>query len=117
MYQLKDQEVADLRSQIVTSNFTHGRRRNRPYAFTEQGVAMLSSVLHSTRAIAINIEIMRTFARLREFVSTSKELGGKLDELERRLVTRDRAIADIFEAMRRLMAPPPAKVARRIGIV
>ena len=102
MFQLNNQEFADLRSQIVTSN--RGGRRYLPYAFTEQGVAMLSSVLHSPRAIAINIEIMRAFVRLRAMASTNKELAGKLNELERKLSSHDQAIAGILDAIRRLMA-------------
>src|SRR6202040_3389415 len=71
MFQLTDQELRDLRSQFVTSSW--GGRRYNPYAFTEQGVAMLSSVLNSPRAIAVNIEIMRAFVRLRELIATNTE--------------------------------------------
>ncbi len=115
MFQLNNQEFADLRSQIVTSN--RGGRRYLPYAFTEQGVAMLSSVLHSPRAIAINIEIMRAFVRLRAMASTNKELAGKLNELERKLSSHDQAIAGILDAIRRLMAPPPQPRKRSIGFI
>lgn len=120
MFQLDAQEWADLRSQFVTSSGGHGGRRSAPYAFTEQGVAMLSSVLNSPRAIAVNIEIMRAFVRLREALATNKELAARLDELEqrvgRRLATHDQAIAGILEAIRQLVAPPPSS-ARPIGFM
>ena len=76
------------------------------YAFTEQGVAMLSSVLHSKRAVQVNIEIMRVFVRLREMMATHKELAFKLVELEERLEGHDEQIQNIFEAIRQLMTPP-----------
>ena len=108
MFQLTDQEFRDLRSQFVTSSW--GGRRYAPYVFTEQGVAMLSSVLNSPRAIAVNIEIMRAFVRLREMIAGNKELARRLDELEarieRKLCTHDQAIAGILEAIRELMRPP-----------
>ena len=88
-----------------------------PFAFTEQGVAMLSSVLNSPQAIRINIEIMRAFVRLREMISTNKELSGKLDELERKVSTHDKAIAGLFTAIRELATPAPPKSSRRIGFV
>ncbi len=79
MFQLTAEEAEGLRSQIVTSKIGRGGRRYLPYAFTEQGVAMLSSVLNSDRAIEVNIAIMRAFVRLREILSTHKELARKLD--------------------------------------
>ena len=119
MFQLTNQELKDLRSQIVTSSW--GGRRYTPYAFTEQGVAMLSSVLNSPRAIAVNIEIMRAFVRLRELIATNKELSRRLDELEarieRKLSTHDQAIAGILHAIRELMAPPEPRKKRTIGFV
>lgn len=116
MLQLTAKEWAGLRSQIVTSKKERGGRRYAPYAFTEQGVAMLSSVLKSTRAIAVNIEIMRTFVRMRELLASNKELAQKLTELERRVSTHDRSIAGILKAIRELMNPPgPPK--RSIGFV
>jgi len=87
------------------------------YAFTEQGVAMLSSVLRSARAIATNIAIMRGFVRLREIVSANAELAKKLDELERRVSGHDEAITRIVQAIRELAAPPDSRPARRIGFV
>ena len=112
MYQLTRQEVTVLRSQFVTSSW--GGRRHLPYAFTEQGVAMLSSVLNSERAIQVNIAIMRTFVKLRQMLSAHKELSKKLEQLEHRIEHHDEEIHSIFEAIRRLMAEPE-KPSRRIG--
>lgn len=117
MLQLTADEWETLRSQIVTSNKGRGGRRYTPYAFTEQGVAMLSSVLNSPRAIAVNIEIMRTFVRLREMLSSNKQLARKLEELERKLHTHDEAISDILNAIRELMKPPEPTSKRRIGFI
>src|SRR5450759_121198 len=122
MFQLDADEREALRSQSVISN-TPGRggRRYAPYAFTEQGVAMLSSVLNSPRAIAVNIEIMRAFVRLREMIASNKELARRLDELEarieRKLCTHDQAIAGILDAIRALMHSPEPIKRRRIGFV
>ncbi|MGQ0522286.1 MAG: ORF6N domain-containing protein [Betaproteobacteria bacterium] len=115
MFELSNHEVADLRSQFVTSSW--GGRRYLPFAFTEQGVAMLSSVLNSPQAIRINIEIMRAFVQLREMIATNKELSGKLDELERKVATHDQAIAGLINAIRELAMPIPTKSKRRIGFV
>ncbi len=115
MFQFTNQEAANLKSQIVTSSW--GGRRKLPHVFTEQGVAMLSSVLRSRAAIAVNIEIMRAFVRLREMVATNKELSRKLDELESRVATHDQAIAGLITAIRELAAPAPPKPKRRIGFV
>lgn len=115
MIQLTRAEVEDLnRSQIVTGSQKHRDPRFPPYAFTEQGVAMLSSVLRSQRAVEVNIEIMRAFVRLRKFLAAHKELTAKLTELEGRVATHDRHIRAIFDAIRQLMTPPPAKV-KQIG--
>jgi hypothetical protein len=114
MFQLDAQEASALRSQFATSKKGRGGRRYLPYVFTEQGVAMLSSVLNSERAIEVNIAIMRVFVRLREMMATHKELAFKLIELEERLEGHDEQIQNIFEAIRQLMAPPePAR--RKIG--
>ncbi len=101
-----------LRSQTVTSNVRHGGRRYPPYAFTEQGVAMLSGVLRGERAVAVNIEIMRTFVRLRQLLATNEELSRKLDALERKY---DRQFKAVFDAIRQLMAPPVTS-RRAIGL-
>ncbi len=85
--------------------------------FTEQGVAMLSSVLKSPRAIAVNIEVMRAFVRLREMLSSNKELAAKLGELEHKLESHDQAIAGILNAIRELMKPPQPAKKQPIGFV
>jgi len=114
MFQLNYQEVASLRSQIVTSKPGRGGRRYLPYVFTEQGVAMLSSVLNSERAIEVNIAIMRAFVKLREMLSSNKELAHKLAQLERKIEKHDDEIKLIFDAIRQLMTPPETKK-RKIG--
>jgi len=86
-----------------------------PYVFTEQGVAMLSTVLNSERAIQVNIAIMRAFVKLRQILSVNKELAHKLSELERKIEKHNEDIQAIFEAIRQLMAPPPVKPERQIG--
>lgn len=105
MFPLAREEVANLKSQYVTSSWG-GARRALPYAFTEQGVAMLSSVLRSGRAIEINVAIMRAFVRLREALSATRELAAKLGELEGRVTGHDAHIQALFEAIRQLMTPP-----------
>ena len=107
MFQLSKEEADFLRSQIVTLEKGRGQHsKYLPYAFTEQGVAMLSSVLHSQRAIQVNIEIMRAFIRLRQMLATHIELARKLDALERRY---DSQFKQVFDAIRQLMAPPAPK--------
>ena len=113
MFQLTDNEYKNLKSQIVISSWG-GVRRATPYAFTEQGVAMLSSILRSKRAVHVNIAIMRTFVKLRKIISTHKELAYKLSQLERKIEKHDTEIQAIFEAIRRLMVTPK-KPKRRIG--
>lgn len=117
MFQLTRDEVEVLKSQNVISKKSGrgGAHRSLPYAFTEQGVAMLSSVLKSERAVAINIEIMRTFVRIRKIAFSNEELARKIDELDQRVSKHDKAIADIIEAIRQLMAPPSPEKARSIG--
>jgi len=105
MFQLSDTEYANLKSQIVISSWGGARRAN-PYAFTEQGVAMLSSVLRSKRAITINILIMRAFVKLREILYTHKELASKLTELEHKVAGHDDDIKALIAAIRQLMRPP-----------
>ena len=111
MFQLDKTEAAALRSQIATSNPGRGGRRYAPYVFTEQGVAMLSSVLRSERAVRVNIEIMRVFVRLRQVMSTQADLVRRLDELEQRY---DGQFKAVFDALRQLVAPPE-RSRRRIG--
>ena len=122
MFQLTADEFADLksqtgnsslRSQTVTLKSGRGQHRKYlPYAFTEQGVAMLSSVLRSERAIHVNIEIMRTFVRLRQMLSSNTELSRKLVALEKKYDARFKAV---FEAIHDLMSPPESKKKRPIG--
>jgi hypothetical protein len=111
MFQLTSEEYSALRLQNETSK-GRGGRRYRPYVFTEHGVAMLSSVLNSERAVQVNIAIMRAFARLRELLATHRDLAQRLDELERKYDARFRAV---FEVIRRLTAPSPGTGKRRIG--
>jgi hypothetical protein len=101
-------------SQIVMSSGKYRGKRYRPYAFTEQGVAMLSSVLNSESAVKLNIAIMRAFVQLRRALEANRELARKFSELERRIDKHDSEIAAILEAIRQLMAPP-AKPRREIG--
>jgi hypothetical protein len=101
MFQLTNQEFKDLKSQFATSS-SWGGRRTPPYAFSEQGVAMLSSVLHSSRAVQVNIEIMRTFVRLRRLLASNAELAERLEQLEEKY---DGQFRVVFEAIRQLMAP------------
>jgi hypothetical protein len=105
MFQLARQEVAILKSQIVTSSWG-GARRATPYAFTEQGVAMLSSVLNSPRAIEVNIAIMRVFVRYRQLIASHSELAAALKELERQVKEHGEKIETVFEVLRRLMQTP-----------
>jgi ORF6N domain len=102
MFQLSPDEFDDLRCQFGTSS-SWGGRRYPPYAFSEQGVAMLSSVLRSPRAVAVNIEIMRAFVRLRGMLASHADLTQRLDELEQKY---DRQFAVVFDAIRQLMTPP-----------
>ena len=113
MFQLTAEEETALRSHFATSKkpaASRGGRRYLPYAFTEQGVAMLSSVLSTERAVAVNIEIMRAFVRMRSVLAANKELARRFAELENRLdkktATQDKAIAAIMSAIRQLMNPP-----------
>ena len=110
MFQLDFQEVSRSRSQFVT--LKRGQNvKYLPYAFTEQGVAMLSSILKSKRAVQVNIEIMRAFVRLRELIASHKDLAKKLEELEQKY---DGQFKVVFDAIRQLMAPPETKP-HRIG--
>jgi hypothetical protein len=110
MFQLTEQEFDHLKSQIVISSWG-GLRRAYPYAFTEQDVAMLSSVLRSKRAIQVNIAVMRAFVQLREMIGSNKALSRRLNELEKKY---DGQFRVVFEAIRELMAEPEPK-SRRIG--
>ena len=116
MFQLTAEEATALRSHFAILKTGRGQHRKfLPYAFTEQGVAMLSSVLNSDRAIEVNMAIMRAFVRLREIMSTHKDLARNLDDLERKLGEHDQNFQVVFEAIRQLMAPPAAPAKPRIG--
>jgi hypothetical protein len=103
MFKLTPEETTALRSQFATSNRGRGGRRYAPLVFTEHGVAMLSSVLHSERAVQVNIEIMRAFVRLRQMLASHADLARRLDALEKRYDVQFRAV---FDAIRELMRPP-----------
>jgi ORF6N domain-containing protein len=116
MFRLTSAETSRMnRSQIVTGSQKHRDPRFPPYAFTEQGVAMLSSVLHSQRAVQVNIEIMRAFVRLRQILAVNAELARRLEELERRVGTHDDQFIHVIRAIRQLMAPPSSAPRGRIG--
>jgi hypothetical protein len=108
MYVLSPEEVENLRCQNVTSSW--GGRRYLPYVFTQEGVAMLSGVLNSERAVQVNIQIMRAFMKLRNILSANKQFAMKLRELEDRLDMHDKDISDIFEAIRQLVGIPDQRM-------
>lgn len=116
MFRLTAEEMEFLRFQFGTSKSGSGGRRYLPYVFTEQGVAMLSSVLNSDRAILVNVAIMRTFVKLREVLSTHKDLAHKLAQLEKKIEKHDEEIGAIFDAIRLLMAEPKPKE-KKIGFI
>jgi hypothetical protein len=113
MFQLTDEEAENLRSQIVTSSW--GGRRYLPYAFTEHGALMLGNVLKSEQAVEMSLMVVRAFVRMRELVAGNKELAQKLNQLERKVGAHDKAIAEIINAIRQLMAPEEPKKKRPIG--
>jgi hypothetical protein len=118
MFQLSKSEAAALRSQVATSNIGRGGRRYAPYVFTEQGVAMLSGVLRSKRAVAVNIEVMRAFVELRRAATSYAAIEKRLEELERetgaKLGQHDEQLSQIFKSLRQLISPPP-RPKRRVG--
>jgi hypothetical protein len=113
MFQLTTDEMKIWKSQIVISDKEKMGLRRRPYAFTENGVAMLSSVLNSDRAITVNIQIMRTFTKLREMLSTHKKLQQKIEEIEKKY---DRQFKIVFDAIKELIGSPQ-KQRKRIGFL
>lgn len=114
-FQLGHEEFKALMSQFVTSNKGRGGRRKLPWAFTEHGAIMLATVLHSNIAVQASIRVVRAFIRLREMVATNAQLAGKLKELEGRLGSHDKAIADLFAALKRLIDAPEPPKRREIG--
>src|SRR5262245_54756412 len=113
-FQLSVEEAQVLRSQTATSKGRRGGRRYRPYAFTEHGAVMLATGLNSPVAVQASIQCVRAFVKLRELLSTHRELAKKLAGLEKRIQEHDEEITAIFEAIRQLMAPPD-KPSKRIG--
>ncbi len=116
MFQLSKEEVNVLTSHFAMSKLGRGGRRTLPYAFTEHGVAMLSSVLNSERAVEMNILIIRAFVRLREILATHKDLAHKMEELETKQQQQGADIAAIYNLVQRLISPPKSR-RRRIGFV
>lgn len=115
MFRLNADESQSLRFQSETSNNGRGGRRYLPYAFTEQGVAMLATVLKSKRAIQVSIAIVRVFVKLRQILARHQDLARRLDEIERKFETHDAQLQAVFEAIRKLMVPAPIPAKRRIG--
>jgi hypothetical protein len=120
LFQLTQEELNNLRSQIATSSFKHGGRRYLPYAFTEHGVVMAANVLNSKKAIDSSIFVVRTFIKIREFAINYKELAQKLMDLEKKVTKHDQTIASVVIAIRKLIqepkvAPEPKK--RSIGFL
>jgi hypothetical protein len=113
MFQLKEKEFENLRSQIATSSW--GGRRIMPYAFTEHGVLMLSSVLGSERAIKVNIRIMRIYTKMREVLMTNREILLKLEQVEKRVTKHDEDIQEVFKYLKQLLVPAEQVNRRRIG--
>lgn len=114
MFQLSEEEFENLKSRFVTSSWG-GIRRSRPYAFTEQGVAMLSAVLRSQQAVEVSIAIIRVFVKLRQMLAAHQELAARLDDLDRRYEQHDEQLRYVFDAIRELMTPEPVPARRRIG--
>jgi hypothetical protein len=116
MFQLSATEMANLIFQSGISSSGHGGRRTPPYAFTEQGVAMLSSVLSSDRAVQMNIAIMRAFVQLRELAASSQVLAKRFDDLESKYDKHDKQFMDVFNAIRQLMTPPATATEKKRAI-
>ena len=112
LFQLSQAEYENLRSQIVTSSSGHGGRRYLPLAFTEHGAVMAANILNSARAIKMSIFVVRAFVRMRETFAANQQLLSKLSELEQRLESHDEEIQDLFDTIRQLTAPSPAKHTR-----
>ncbi len=114
MFALTREEIMNLSQIVISSKIKHAPN---VFAFTDYGILMLSSVLNNHRAVAVNIQIMRIFVKIREVVATHKELAVQFKDLERKVGTHDHQIAAIFEAIRKLMTPPPEKRKRPIGFI
>jgi hypothetical protein len=114
-FRLDNQELAILKSQFVTSSW--GGKRKPPFAFTEHGALMAATVLNSPRAIEVSLFVVRAFVQMRQGVAQRREVGKRLDELERRIGAHDKAIGQILAALRQLTQPPQPPRNRRIGFV
>ena len=114
MFQLTPEETNLISQFAISSSGGYGGRRKPPYAFTEQGVAMLSSVLRSTRAVSVNILIMRTFVQLRRSLTQTTELGHRVNEIERQIDVHGAVLVDVLQALRALERPEP-QTRREIG--
>jgi hypothetical protein len=114
MFQLTSKEFTALRCQLGASR-SHGGRRYPPYAFTEYGAVMLATVLNSAAAIRMSVQVVEAFVRLRKMIASNEVLARKVTELEGKLRRHDQAIAVLFDEIRTLLAPPPAKAQDRIG--
>jgi len=114
-FRVNNQELAILKSQIATSSW--GGRRKPPLAFTEHGAIMAATALNSPRAIEVSLFVVRAFVQMREALVVHKEIGKRLDDLERKVGTHDRSIGYILDALRQLTAPPDAPGRRRIGFL
>ena len=114
MFRLTAEEAEILKLQFATSRTGHGGRRKLPYAFTEHGALMAASVLNSERAVEMSVFVVRAFVRLRQMLTSNRQLASKIDELERRLETHDTAIQEILDAIKELMVPEEGS-GRRIG--
>ncbi len=114
MFQICEKEHEILRFQFGTSSGQWGGRRTLPYVFTQEGVAMLSGVLHSDRAIQVNVAIMRTFVQLRRILESNNELVKKLEQIERKLLRQDHDFKSVFEAIRLLMATGSTVIQKKI---
>lgn len=111
-FKLTEEEVLNLRSQFVTSSSRYGGRRYLPYVFTEHGVAMLSSVLRSERAVEMNIFIIRAFVKLREVLSLHKDLAAKIEELEKKQNEQGDQLRSVYEVVKQLITEPVKKIGK-----
>jgi hypothetical protein len=115
LFQLAAEEQAALTSQVAMSKPGRGGRRTRPYAFTEHGALQIANILHSSRAEAMSIYVIRAFVRMREELSATETISRRLAEIERTLLSHDTALRDLYQKIRPLLLPPPDSTKRRIG--
>ncbi len=115
MFQLTTEEAENLRFQIGTSRRTHGGRRYLPYAFTEHGALMAANILKSKTAVSMSIYVVRAFIRMREELTSRRDLEERLDQIEKILLVHDAQLKELFEKIRPLLLPPPEKPRKKIG--